>query len=342
MLENDEGATAEVVVEQDQPKSMDDTIRDTLRSLKDQGIEPEAPVEAPEEAAQRIRDESGKFKAKEPADDIPAEVTPEVEAPPVKPAPNTWRKEVADKWQTLPPEVQAEVERREADFHKGIEGYKQKAQFAESIERTLAPYQATLQSLNVAPEKAISELLAADHRLRNGSPESKVAYIAQLAQAYGIDLGQAAQYQPVPIDPTVNALQQRLDAIEQERQQRIYQEQQQEINALNSTLAAFAADPKHSHYEAVREHMASLLQGGSATTLEDAYEQAVYANPTTRALLIAEQQAKARAEAAEKAKAAKAAASVNVRSRPSMPVSAPIGSMDETIRANYRRLMAGG
>ena len=39
-----------------------------------------------------------------------------------------WKKEALEKWGTLDPLVQSEVERREQDFHKGIEGYKQKAQ----------------------------------------------------------------------------------------------------------------------------------------------------------------------------------------------------------------------
>jgi hypothetical protein len=84
--------------------------------------------------------------------------------------------------------------------------------------------------------------------------------------------------------------------------------------------------------------MSALLQAGTAKDLADAYEQAIYANPTTRALVLAEQQAKAKEEATQKAQAAKQAASVNTRNRPSMPVSQPIGTMDDTIRATLRRL----
>jgi hypothetical protein len=67
-IEN-EGATA-VVEEQTVPavevapqeKSMDDTIRETMQSLKERGADiPAETPEAPEEKAQRIRDEQGKF-----------------------------------------------------------------------------------------------------------------------------------------------------------------------------------------------------------------------------------------------------------------------------------------
>ena len=138
MLEN-EGATPEVEqVESEvseQPKSMDDTIRETLRSLKSQGIEPEATPEAPEEAAQRIRDEQGKFKAKEEA---PVVQEAQVTEPEIAP-PNTWKKDVAAKWNALPPEVRAEVARREADFHKGIEQYRGAAQFAAAMDKAIQP-----------------------------------------------------------------------------------------------------------------------------------------------------------------------------------------------------------
>lgn len=85
--------------------------------------------------------------------------------------------------------------------------------------------------------------------------------------------------------------------------------------------------------------MAALLQAGLAKDLNDAYAQAVYANPATRAA-VSQQQAKAQREAsAQKAAAAKQAASVNVRSRPALAADVPAGqSMEETIRAQLRRL----
>lgn len=342
MLVND-GATPvedEIVAdaETEQPKSMDDTIRDTLRVLQEQGIEPDttnAP-DTPEEKAARIRDEKGKFAANEekPAS---AEIATS-ETGPVKAAPNTWRKEVADKWATLPPEVQAEVERREADFHRGIEGYKQAAQFAQSMERAITPYAQTLQNLGVSADKAVSELMAADHKLRYGSPNEKSAYFAQLAQSYGIDLATVQPQEQQYIDPNISYLQDQVRQLQGTLQQQSLMGQQQEEATLNSEISSFAADPKHSHFESVRGHMSALLQAGQAQDLASAYEQAVWANPATRAAVLAEQQAAAKAEATQKAQAAKTAASINVRNRPSMPVSQPIGTMDDTIRDTLRRL----
>jgi len=329
-----EGATpAEEVVKEviaeEVPKSMDDTIRETLRSLKDKG------VEIPEETkTEKVRDEKGKFAEKPPV------VGENTEVPVEKPAPNTWRKEVQAEWGKLPPSVRDEVERREADFHKGIEQYKSKAQMAEAFEKAMSPYQATIQSLGISPDKAISELMAADHRLRYGSPAEKQAYFSQLARSYNIDLGQQAQTNQQAIDPNIAYFQQKLQAVESQLQQQTMMGQQKEQESLNSEITQFSTDPSHSHFESVKLDMAGLLQAGLAKDLQDAYEQAIWRNPTTRQALIAEQQTKLKEEATQKAQAAKQAASVNVKTRPAMPTSTPVGSMDDTIRATYRKLTA--
>jgi hypothetical protein len=336
MIEN-EGATLEVEeqVIEEQPKSMDDTIRETLRGLKESGIEPvaeEAPL-APEEKAQKLRDEQGKFKAEqaEAATDV-------VEQAPVDlpKAPNTWKKEAQEKWASADPVIRAEVERREADFFRGIEQYKSAAQFAQSIEKVLTPHLQTIQSLGITPDVAIGELMAADHKLRYGSPEEKNAYFASLAQSYGIDLGNV-QAMPA-VDLNISALQRQVQQLQGHIQNQQLMGKQKEEESYINEINSFKADPKHSHFESVRGHMSALLQAGQAKDLADAYEQATYANPATRAAVLAEQQAAAKAEAAKKAQAAKEAASVNVRARPSMPVSQPIGTMDETIRATLRRM----
>ncbi|ABR91435.1 Uncharacterized conserved protein [Janthinobacterium sp. Marseille] len=346
-IEN-QGATSEVEEQvTEQPQSMDDTIRDTLRELEARGTVPEVPDEvipdAPDDTAQRTRDEKGKFAAKA-ADattgQASAPVDQAVTAEPVSQAPNTWRKEAAAVWPTLPPEARAEIEKREADVHRGIEQYKVAAQFAQTVEKAISPYMQTIQQLGITPDVAIGELMAADHKLRYGQPAEKHAYFAQLAQTYGIDLGAVTQHQQEQprVDPAVMALQQTVQSLVSKIQTQESSVQQQAQESLNSEIQSFAADPNHSHFETVKPHMIALLQAGQAKDLSDAYEQAVYANPTTRASML-QQQVNARLEeSTKKAQAAKTAASVNTRTRPSMAVSEPIGSMDDTIRATLRRL----
>ena len=345
MLEND-SATAEIEelpienevnqVVDEQPKSMDDTIRDTLRSLKEKGVTTdEAPADDVEKAA-KIRDEKGKFaKAVTPeaTPETPAEITPVETAP----APNTWKKEAQAEWAKLPPSVQAEVARREADFHKGIEQYKTQASYGDTMQRAISPYMATINQFNVTPDVAVGELLKSDHALRYGNEQQKVGMVFKIFRDYGIN-PETVFNQLQNGAPQVDPRDQRLEQLERTIAQQKQAAEQQAQAELNSEIAAFASDPSHSHFESVKSHIAALLQAGTAKDLKDAYEQAVWANPQTRALVIAEQQAKERAEATQKAQAAKTAASVNVRTRPSMPVSQPIGSMDDTIRATYKRL----
>lgn len=346
MALQDEGATPEVISTEPEVMSMDDTIRDTLRSLQSQEDPEAAPavadvpagaVEDPEAAAARIRDAQGKFAAAPPVVGADPVVVPEPAAPAVEPAPNTWKKEAAAQWGSLPPDVRAEIQRREQDMHRGIEQYKTAANFGHSIERVIAPYAQTMQKLGVTPDQAISEFMAADHTLRFGTQQEKSAYLAQLAHNYGVDLGQTAEAH-ANFNPQQHALQIQNQQLQAQLQNYHQTQQQQVEESLNSEINAFAADPSHSHFEAVRGHMAALIQAGQAKDLADAYEQAIYANPTTRAAVLQQQVAAQREEAAKKAQAAKAAASINHRSRPSMPVAQPIGSMDDTIRDTFRRL----
>jgi hypothetical protein len=336
----DSGATTEIEnieIPEEQPMSMDDTIRDTLRSIQEKNAEipaeqSEVPLDASQKA-ERIRDAKGKFAEKP----LIADPNKPENAPAEIKAPNTWKKEAQDAFIKADPLIRAEVERREADFHKGIEQYRNAASFAQNIERAITPYIQTIKSLGLTPEVAISELMAADHKLRYGSAAEKTAYLAQLAHNYGVDLTQSAQTQQ-KIDPRVYQLEQENIKYRNFLQNQQLMGERQQEQTLNSEIAQFAADPKHSHFESVKSHMAALLQAGQAKDLSDAYEQAIYANPTTRATVLQQIAIEQREENAKKAQAAKNAASANLRKRPSMPVSKPIGTMEDTIRDTFRRL----
>lgn len=319
---------------EDESVSMEDTIRETYRALQSE----------PEEEAKldRARDEHGRFASKE-QEITPATPLPESAPPPVttRKPPSSWRKEAQELYGKLPQEfqmLQDEVERREADFHKGIESYKSKAQFADAMERVIAPHAQTLQSLGVTPDVAVHHLLEADRVLRYSQPDQKRAYLQQLARSYGIDLQQPEVDQTYqPTDPRVDAV------INYLREQETVR-QRQEMAQLNSDLAAFARDKPH--YEAVRNAMAGLLQVGAAQSLQEAYDMAIYANSEVRAQVLAQQQAqveeKRKQEAKAQAEAARRAASINVPRRGNLPVQKPMGSMDDTIRETLHNIRSRG
>lgn len=345
-MENEEVLDTQDEIQQDvEPveQSMDDTIRQTLADIESRG-------ETDEQRADRKRDEQGRFAKNAATEQTPESVPPSDQAPPESVAAPTvppelqrlgLRKEEAEAIAKDPVALQAFI-RRSEEMHKGIEQYREKANFGHTIEQAVAPFAATLRSLNIPPEKAISELLATDHRLRYGSQQEKYQAYAQLGQFYGLDPSSIPQQQQQYVDPQVQMLERRLQQQEQWINQQNQAREWQERETLNSEIARFSSDPSHTYFEEVRGDMAGLLQAGLASSLDEAYERAIYANPNVRSRVLAEQQTKAdeqrRAESAQKAQAAKQAAAVNVIRKGSLPAVKPVGSMDDTIRAEAQRL----
>ena len=331
-------------VEQAAPeeKTMDDTIRETLEAI-------EARDHVEEEKTDRLRDENGRFAKQEEVAQL-EEVTeqPVDDAQQVTIPPELQRlglrKEEAEAIAANPTALQAFM-RRSEEMHKGLEQYRDKAQFGEQMAEAVRPFMDTINGLNVTPAQAVQKLMGADQALRYGNQQQKQAMMAQIARDYGVDMGflqnpeTANQYY---VDPQVSALQNRLNQmqgwIEQQNQAREWQERQ----ALNSEIERFSSDPGNKHFEAVRETMAGLLQAGLASDLKDAYEKAIYANPNVRSTVLAEQHAaeesKRKAEAAQKAQEAKRAAAVNVTKRGVVRSASPVGSMEDTIRSEAERL----
>lgn len=323
--------------------SMEETIRKTLEDIESRDDQP--------------RDDSGKFSAKE--EPTPTEaVEPTEPAEPVEPTVDEAVEKV-----TVPPELQKlglrkeEAEaiskdpvamqafmRRSEEMHKGLEQYRAKAQFGDSMERVITPYLNNIRQTGLNPDVVINNLLNADNVLRNGNAQQKTAFMANLAREYGIDINQTNEYinnQPY-VDPQVSVLQNQLQQMQGWVQQQNQAREWQERETLNSEINSFASKPENVYFEDVRSDMAGLLQAGLAPDLNTAYEMAIYANPNVRAKVLAQQQAKAdqerQAVAASKAKAAKAAASVNVVRKGVVGSAKAVGTMEDTIRAKAQEL----
>lgn len=272
----------------------------------------DTPTPEPVVSEGRSRDEAGRFapKVQDATITAPAVAAP-VEAPKTS-FPSSWKKELSTVWdkadagQPWTPEeakmFREEALRREGDFHKGIEGWRSNADKGRAFEQALAPYQETLQKLGVDGVTAVSELMKADHILRNAPESVKAQKIFELAQVYGIDLRKQ-------FSPDVAKYEQELFATRQQLQDMRSQQENASKASLNSDIEAFKAAPGHEHFEVVRPHMAALLQGGQAQNLDEAYEQAVYANPQTRTAML-NQQSKGAAAAAQAQRAKAAAVSV--------------------------------
>lgn len=293
--------------------------------------------EAEEGKAAEIVEDGVDLKVELPAE--PAAATEPVVEPTavesVVSAPKTWRPEAAAKWAATPPEVQAEILKREDDMFRGLESYKNDASIGKNVKTVLEPYLPILKQYNVDPLAQISGLMQAHYSLVTGTPEQKQAMFAKLAADYGI---QPEGYEAPYVDPQVAALRQELTTLKSTVQGREAQEAERSRNSLASEINTFAADPAHAYFDEVANDIAGFLKAGSAKNLAEAYEKAVWANPVTRAKeqarLTAESLAKAQKSDQEKAQAARKAASANVNSKPK-PASGttPVGSIDDTLQS---------
>lgn len=312
-------------------------------------IEAQDPIASdPEPKIDRPRDESGKF-AKVEKQDAPIEAKEPAPAPepaPVRKAPSSWKPAAqeaflkADRGEPLTAEevklLTQEAERRESDFHKGVEQFKTHSERARAYDAAIAPYQDHLQRLGVDAPTAIQALMKADVTLRTSDQATKMQYFAQLAREYGIDLGQM-QNMPQQ-DPQTQYLMSQLQELRQQQQMWQNQIAQQEQQRVQQELQSFAT-AERPHFDAVRGQMATLLETGEAKSLQEAYDMAVWMRPDIRQSLLDQQRAEAQKKALEQATAQRArTAAVSVKG--SSPASAGVqpgnkGSLREMLEAQF-------
>lgn len=326
---NDEKEPDDSGAENETPEeSMEDTIRASMAEVKGE------PNDEPDISdAEKQKPEAGAVEGS--GKEAPA--TPLVEN--AARAPSSWKAEAALEWSKVPPSVQAEIQRREDDFHKGLQSYKETADFGASLKSEFAPYEAVMRADGIAPQQLIRNLLNTAYQLRAGNPEQKRNVIAGLAQHYGVDLGVAQQQGAVQHveDPRVNTLQQQVQGLTQQLTERQQREQAEVSRKSKETIDAFAKSPERAEYfPLVRTEMAALLESGIAKTLEEAYDKAILLVPPVREKILAQQQEITRKTAEEKVKAAKRAAA-NAKPKGSLPSVDLAGSMEETIRAELRK-----
>lgn len=313
-----------------------------------------APLETESAKADRLRDEAGRFakedakkretlalKPKEKQPTAPAPSGPEV--PGTKPAagvaapagqaaptdgappPIEWQGEAKVDWARLPKSVQAAVR---ATYDSIQTANADVAPLKELID---VNRQMLVNEAGSVPE-AFRQLLAM-HKLSLEKPLDLCAYILQRR---GIDPRTAFTGQPQ--QGTQSEGQQDIGAIiaqavQRELQPLKAQYEQRESQTYVSQIDAFAADPAHPYFTDVKAHMGALLKAGTAKDLQEAYDQATWANPVIRSQLLARQtEDAANAKAAEVAKA-QAAQRASLTGSPTLGASPPASNgSDDSIR----------
>lgn len=288
--------------------------------------------------SERPRDDQSKSKSKEePAQ----EMTPGPKSGP-KPqgdkAPASWRPEVRDHWAQLPESVRAEVAKRESEIDKTLKETIASRQYAEAIQKTIAPYEQYIRAENSNPLQAIDNLMSTAAKLRTGSAPELAQMMAGLVQQFGtgrfgpqfvemLDGALAGNNQGDANQAQIQqVIQQQLAPVQQfmtQFQQAQAMQQQQEAQKAAQEVNGFLERTEFGND--VREEMADLLEvaqrRGNVLSIQDAYRQACMLNPSVRATL--QQRAKAKTVQTQTSTAQRARqAAVSVTSSGS-PIGAP-------------------
>jgi hypothetical protein len=291
-----------------------------------------------ESAAQRARDERGRFAQGRHEEKKPQAVTPKVTVRPTvtpKPSPTvssatptpspavqtetlrppqSWKPAAREHFARLPPEVQAEVLRREKETAMALQESAPTRKEAEAWRNALAPFEAQIRAEGGEPIAAVQNLLQTAAALRG--PNAHVV-MAQIIKNSGIDLqkldavlaGEAPQQAHQQLGP------QDIDrAVDQRLQDRVHRAL---ATKATTDVAKFAQE--NEFFEDVRTDMQAMMlaaaQRGVAMNLGDAYSRACWANEEVRSILQQREAAKTANERLASTHSARNAAS-SVRTQP--------------------------
>lgn len=354
---------------------------------------PETPAEPTEASGERARGPDGKFLPKEPGQtEEGATAQPPVQAQTPEsaaPAPTEPQTEAIRVPPSLPAAVKAKFAKLDPDVREAfvsLEGSVQtaKAEWAAKGQRLnrfdeiIGPRIARWQMNGVDEFQGVQMLLAAQDILDRDPVQGLVQVArsygvtpAHLAQAFGLTQtsaqAPAADGTSAPATATpdlTGVLQQHLAPVLQQvqtLQQQLAQSQQADqavkLATAQREIDAFAADPANMYFDNVQDAVVAIIaqdrQNGGSMSLKEAYDRAVWADPTVRPHLIQAQQETAAQEAARKAAEAKAAATLaaqakaqaarnaggSVTGSPSPGASAPAGAprpLREELQANWQ------
>lgn len=266
----------------------------------------EAPGSTPAASRADSRDANGRFAARAESNPSRTPAAPEAhnagssgEAQPIQP-PASWSAPAKAAFSTLPPIVQQEIAKREADVSRGFEDRAAALKRYEPLEQILQPRREMLAARGVSDVDFVKTLFAASDWI----DRDPVSALRELMRQKGVTLqhlgvqAQPGQQPPhaAQLPPAVRTLAQQVQHLQTQLSQRDQAERAQRLQSFKSEIDAFAADPANTYFHNVCEDMIGLLQSGRASELKDAYDKAVWANPETRALLQAEQARRAEAD----------------------------------------------
>jgi hypothetical protein len=209
--------------------------------------------------SRQARDGRGRFTSTVATESATPDAALNVAATAAAP-PTSWDIAAKAEWDRLPPHVQQAIAKREAEVSSGFSQYRDRTQAAAQIEQMMAPRRQTFQQYGMKSDAEAIErlLLVSDGMSRN--PSGTLAF---LAQQFGVA--------PHQVFPNVQSGPSQ-EQVEQYVQQRVQMAQAQaEVQRFESKAPE--------HYGLVKSVMGQLLQSGKASTMADAYKQAIAQHP---------------------------------------------------------------
>jgi len=280
--------------------------------------------ETAEEKAQRLRDEKGRF-----AREAEATKTAAKPATPAMSPPAHWDAATRDAFGKLPAEAQKLLLERskhlEAGFTRKSTELAEDRKFAQSVKSLIRDdHREQLRQVGMNEVDGINHLL----KLNDYATKDPAGYVRWVMTQARIDprqafpeyfaAGQDGQaYQPPQIDPqlqqlqaTVQTLQQREAARERYQQQQAATEYEGRLASAGDVIAKFrdatdeAGSPAHPYFDQVKEVIAQLCASHPtiknipdiSDRLAQAYETAIYAEPSLRKNVMDSELARAKAE----------------------------------------------
>ena len=241
-------------------------------------------------------------------------------------APKNWSDSVKKVFDTLPPESQEFMIKRDkemtSDYTKKTQDLAEQRKNIEALNKVIEPAKRNIAATGISEAEYISRLLNADAALRTNP---KMA-LRQLAQGYGINLSSIEDESESwnDPDPQIAQLMQQNQQIMSELNQFKQQNIQSTVAQTEQTVEQFSTktDAKgylmHPHFDKVRGKMGNLIDAGEAKGLDDAYKKAVRLDDDlyeetlkNSQLTVKKQEDSKRKAAVEKARKVKPSSSAN-------------------------------
>jgi len=327
-IENDSATLAEDLASAWDEETVDETPQDAHEDeIEEETIEDTDEEEEAPEIDESEEDDSDEESEDEPDDEGLV-------------APDHWRKEDKEMFNSLSDEAKEFVHRRysmmEKDYHNKTQAIAMEKRFNEEIKSILNPFRSDFEMRGMDDVAAIRQLVAA-HNMLQSQPKDAIKI---LAKQYNVDLGEDDDFEyEDETTSEIKRLEKKIAQLEAGTQQKSIDDVNREIERFKNQTDE-AGKPVHPHFEAVYQDMVALVRAGAAKDLDSAYEKAIWANDEVRKQLMAEgatKETRKRAEEAKKRAAkAKRAAKVNVKGKSEpRPESAAEKSLREELAELY-------